>query len=77
MTKGLVFLVAVLSGFLAFAIWAFFKLWAMSGKSTITVHGYIAMGLAAGLTLLVGGGLMWLAFYSARKGYDDIDREGD
>jgi hypothetical protein len=26
---------------------------------------------------LLGGGLMWLAFYSANKGWDDIDRDGD
>ena len=77
MTKGMFLLIAVFGGFLAFAIWAFLKLWAMSGDSKMSVHGYIAMGLAGGLTLIVGGGLMWLAFYSARKGYDDIDRPED
>jgi hypothetical protein len=43
----------------------------------MSVHGYIALGLAGGVTLLLGGGLMWLAFYSANKGWDDINRDGD
>ncbi len=74
MTKGTILLIAVFGGFLAFAIWAFFKLWGMAGETKMSIHGYIAMGLAGVLTLVVGGGLMWLAFYSSRKGYDDIDR---
>ncbi len=28
------------------------------------------MGLAGGFTALLTGGFIWLAFYSARKGYD-------
>lgn len=39
--------------------------------------GWIALGVGAGLTLLVGSGLFALAFYSARAGYDDIDRPED
>ena len=74
MTKGMILLITVFGGFLAFAVWAFLKLWAMSGDSKMSIHGYIAMGLAAVLTIVVGGGLMWLAFYSSRKGYDEIDR---
>ena len=75
MTKGMILLITVFGGFLVFAVWAFLKLWAMSGESKMSIHGYIAMGLTASLTIIVGGGLMWLAFYSSRKGYDDIDRE--
>jgi hypothetical protein len=37
----------------------------------MTVHGYVAMALAVVLTFLLGGGLMGLAFYSSRHGYDD------
>ncbi len=44
--------------------------WRITGPSKMTIHGYIALGIA----LVVGGGLtiglMWLAFYSDRKGYD-------
>jgi TRAP-type C4-dicarboxylate transport system permease small subunit len=72
---GLVVLVLALAAFLGFAIWAAVKLWALAGDTRMSVHGWIAMGLAGGLTLIIGGGLMWLAFYSARKGYDE--RAGD
>jgi hypothetical protein len=35
------------------------------------VHGYVALALGVVLSLLLGFGLMALAFYSARRGYDD------
>ncbi len=42
--------------------------WVIPGPATFTLHGYIALGL----TLVLGGGLaaglMWLAFWSDRKG---------
>ena len=71
MSRGVLVLVLVLAAFLAFAVWAFFRMWGLAGGAHISVHGYIAMGLAAVFTLLLGGGLMWLAFYSSRKGYDE------
>jgi hypothetical protein len=39
--------------------------------SALTTHGWIALSLGTVLSLLVGGGLMALVFYSARAGYDD------
>jgi hypothetical protein len=39
--------------------------------SAMSVHGWIALTLGTLLSLLLGGGLMALVFYSARKGYDD------
>jgi hypothetical protein len=66
-------LVAVLGVLLA--VWAFAAAWDNAGEVSLSVHGWIAMSLAFGLTGLIGGGLMWLAFYSARKGWDDIDRD--
>ncbi|MEI9964161.1 MAG: hypothetical protein WDM92_05105 [Caulobacteraceae bacterium] len=71
MSRGLVVLAVVLLGFLAFVVWSFFRLWALAGNAPMSAAGYGAMALAAVLTLGVGGGLMWLAFYSSRKGYDD------
>lgn len=65
-----VVLVAML-GVLAYAVWGFQALWRMGGDTPMTIHGWIAMGLAFVLTGALAGGLMWLAFYSARKGYDD------
>ena len=37
----------------------------------ISLHGWIAMGIGTLFSLLIGCGLMWLSFYSARKGFDD------
>ena len=58
----------VLAAVIGFAVWAF-SLSGVTGPRS--VHGWVALilGLAgvAGLT----GGLMWLAFYSSRKGFDD------
>jgi hypothetical protein len=46
----------------------------------MSIHGWIALTLGTLLSLAVGGGLMALVFYSARKGYDDrveIERRDD
>lgn len=39
--------------------------------SAMSVHGWIALTIGTVLSLLVGGGLMALVFYSSRHGYDD------
>lgn len=45
------------------------------GGVQLGFHGWLALTIAlVGLTGMAGG-LMWLAFYSARAGWDDIDRE--
>ncbi|CAN5383665.1 hypothetical protein BH09PSE2_BH09PSE2_24940 [soil metagenome] len=54
----------------ALALWGVFVA-LKGGGAPISLHGWIAMGLAIGLSAVVGGGLMWLAFFSARRGYDD------
>jgi hypothetical protein len=52
------------------AIWGLIATWNFAGDVKISVHGYIAMALGVGGTVLLAGGLIWLAYYSARKGYD-------
>jgi hypothetical protein len=42
----------------------------MSGDE-IPLYGYIAIAGGVMVSLLVGGGLMALVFYSHRHGYDD------
>ena len=59
---------------LAALAWAFKTVWADSGVS-LGLHGWIALTVALVGVTAVGGGLMWLAFYSSRAGWDDIDRE--
>lgn len=60
---------------LAAVLWGLFASWNAAGETQITIHGWIAIVLAFSITGLLGGGLMWLAFYSSRRGWDDIDRE--
>jgi hypothetical protein len=49
---------------------------AMFKLPQISVHGWIAMGLGTIFSLIVGCGLMALAFFSARAGYDDRADQG-
>ena len=37
----------------------------------MSIHGWIALVLGVVLSLALGGGLMALSFYSARRGFDD------
>ena len=67
-------LIAVLGILLAVSIW--FAATVFSGtEAEITGHGWFAMALGAIFSILVGGGLMALVFFSSRRGYDDIDRD--
>jgi hypothetical protein len=50
-------------------------LWRAVGASSISLAGWIAMILGILASLAVGVGLMALAFFSSRRGYDEIDRE--
>lgn len=77
MRAGTALLVLALGALLAAATYLTVKDW---DASAVSLHGWIALGAGAALSLLVGGGLMALVFYSARKGYDDridLDRGAD
>ncbi len=62
---------AILLVFLVLAAVFAYMGWNLHGDVTISIHGYIAMALGIGFTLIVGVGLMALVFYSNRMGYDD------
>ena len=47
------------------------RIWFTIGDSQMNFHGWFAMGLGVFFSLVIGGGLMALVFYSSRKGYDD------
>lgn len=68
---GFWLLTLVLAAMLAFALWGFGAAWKMAGNAPMSIHGYIALGLGVVLSILLGGGLMALAFHSSRRGYDD------
>ncbi|XBQ16496.1 MAG: hypothetical protein ABL308_01150 [Oceanicaulis sp.] len=67
-------LVAVLGVFLAVSVWFASRAW-FSVDAELTGHGWFALALGVVLSFVVGGGLMWLLFYSSRSGRDDIDQD--
>jgi len=72
---ALTLVVGALIALAGLAIWALLFVWRIEGAAPLTGHGWIALGLGAGLSAALAGGLMWLAFHSSRQGWDDIDRE--
>jgi dolichyl-phosphate-mannose--protein O-mannosyl transferase len=71
---GFVLLTIVLAGLVVFAAWGAWASWRLAGDAPMSVHGYVAMAIAGFFTALLTGGLIWLAFYSARRGFDDDQR---
>lgn len=70
-------LVAVMCLLLVLACGVAWYVWSALDGVSMSIHGYIALGLGVILSLLVGGGLMALVFFSARRGYDDIEGSTD
>jgi len=67
---------------LSVAVAALAVLLVASGEDRINVHAMVATALGAGLTVLLGTGLMMLTFLSASSGHDDQvagsrDKPGD
>lgn len=62
---------------LAVAIWFAGAAWVRFGGDTIPIYGYIAIAGGILFSLLIGGGLMALVFYSDRHGYDDLSGGDD
>lgn len=65
------FTIAVLLAFLAWAAWYGVHVWNRLAGVQISPLGWVFMGLGAFFTILVGGGLMALVFYSSRHHYDE------
>jgi membrane protein implicated in regulation of membrane protease activity len=66
-------IVASLLAILAVAAAGAYAVWRGIEGSAISMHGTIALGLGVLVTVALGAGLMFLVFYSSRRGYDDID----
>jgi hypothetical protein len=64
-------LVVVWTGLLVAACAVALHLWLELGDVSLGVHGWLALGLGVGASLILGVGLMMLVFRSARRGYDD------
>ena len=65
-------LVIALFALLALAVWFAAAAWNHMGDDAIPFYGYVAIAGGVLFSLLVGGGLMALVFYSSRHGYDDL-----
>ena len=63
--------IVVLLGFLALAIYVSVSVWTSLGEVEISGGGIVALVLGTLFTLALGGGLMFLVFYSSRQGHDD------
>jgi hypothetical protein len=71
MSKGnILFLCILLFLFVLTAIWMVAAL-NSGGDAEVSKHGWIAMGLGAFFSIVIGCGLMALMFYSSRSGHDD------
>ena len=65
-------IILALFGLLGLAIWFAGTAWVHLGGDAIPPYGYVAIAGGVLFSLLVGGGLMALVFYSNRHGYDDL-----
>ena len=63
--------IGILLAFLAGAIFVGHYGWESAGDVTMPPWGWLMMGLAIFFTVVVGGSLMVLIFYSNRAGYDE------
>ncbi|HXJ02995.1 MAG TPA: hypothetical protein VNH44_17380 [Micropepsaceae bacterium] len=61
--------IAAMGVLLGAAIWFSFWGWSLT-DAKIDTNGYIALVLGVVLSMVLGGGLMALLFWSHRKGYD-------
>jgi hypothetical protein len=59
-----------LIGLLGLALWVAYRQWILVDVE-VPAWAWLAMGFGAFVSVLVGGGLMALIFYSSRKGYDE------
>ena len=64
--------VTALFALLALSVWFAAYAWTHLGGDPVPTYGYVAIAGGVVISLVVGGGLMALVFYSSRHGYDDL-----
>jgi hypothetical protein len=65
------FVIILLLAILAGAVFVGHYGWVSAGDVAMPTWGWLMLGLGIFFTLLVGGGLMALVFYSSRAGFDE------
>lgn len=70
MRKWIIFI--PLFALLAATLWFAASSWVRLAGTSIPLYGWAAIAGGIAFSLLVGGGLMALVFYSNRHGYDDL-----
>ena len=70
-------IVIALLALLGASVFYAYGLWTALGAADMPVWMYAAMAGGVVFSLLVGGGLMGLVFYSSRAGYDDNAAHND
>ncbi len=72
MPSRALFIVVPLALFLIAALYASYRMWtSVGGGAGMDGNGMTALALGGIGSLVLGGGLMALVFYSSRRGYDD------
>ena len=66
-------IVVTLTALLGLAVYAAYEVWVGLEGTAISTHGWFALGAGVLVTFGLGAGLMFLVFYSNRRGYDDSD----
>ena len=71
------FVIAALMALLAGSLFYAYGIWTALGAADMPGWMYLAMAGGVLFSLIVGGGLMALVFYSSRAGYDDEAARND
>ena len=69
--KKVFFLGLILAILLCAAVWASARLWFSYPDVDFGLHGMLALVAGLAASMIIGGGLMALSFYSARSGHDE------
>jgi hypothetical protein len=62
--------IGALMALLGLALWAAYRQWILVDVE-VPAWAWVSMAFGGLISILVGGGLMALVFYSSRKGYDE------
>lgn len=72
-----ILLIGVLGGFAIATIVYSVRVWNGFAGTQMSGNGWTALVLGVIFSFIVGCGLMWLVFYSSRKGYDEHHQRVD